>query len=60
MVQISMGLALAPTHPAAGALALGLGEGPVQGDQELALRVDGVDVLFLEDDWDTQAPQLPG
>ena len=54
------GLALAPAHPAAGALALGLGEGPVQCDQELALLVDGVDVLFLEDDWDTQAPQLPG
>ena len=56
----SHSLLLAPAHPAAGALALGLGEGPVQGDQELALRVDGVDVLFLEDDWDTQAPQLPG
>ena len=26
----------------------------------LALRVDGVDVLFLEDDWDAQAPQFPG
>ena len=56
----SHSLLLAPAHPAAGALALGLGEGSVQGDQELALRVDGVDVLFLEDDWDTQAPQLPG
>ena len=32
------GLALAPAHPAAGALALGLGESPVQGDQKLALR----------------------
>ena len=54
------GLTLAPGPPATGALALGLGESPVQGDQKLALRVDGVDVLLLEDHWDTQAPQLPG
>ena len=54
------GLPLAPAHPAAGVLALRLGESPVEGDEELALRVDGVDVLFLEDDGDAQAPKLPG
>ena len=54
------GLALAPPHTAAGTLALSLGEGPVEGDEELALRVDGVDILFLEDHRDPQAPQLPG
>ena len=47
------GLPLSPAHPAAGALALSLGEGPVEGDQELAFRVNGVDILLLEDHWDS-------
>ena len=54
------GLPLSPAHPAAGALALSLGEGSVEGNQELTLRVDGVDILLFEDYRDAQAPQLPG
>src|SRR5699024_5877457 len=54
------GLPLSPADPATGALALSLGEGSVEGNQELTLRVDGVDILLFEDYRDAQAPQLPG
>ena len=53
-------LTLTPADPAAGTLALRLGEGAVYGDEELALRIDGVDILFLKDDRDTQFPQFSG
>ena len=40
--------------------AFGLCEGTVDGDEELAFRVDGVDILLLEDDRDAHAAQLAG
>ena len=54
------GLPLSPTDPAAGTLTLSLGEGSVEGDQELALWVDRIDILLLKNYWDSQTSQLPG
>ena len=53
-------LPFAPADVAADALAFGLGEGAVEGDEKFALRVDGVDVLLLEDHGDAQVPKLSG
>ena len=53
-------LMFSPAHVFADALAFGLGEGSVEGDEEFALRVDGVDVLLLEDHGDAQVPQFAG
>ena len=51
---------LAPFHTGGYPFTFGLCEGTVDGDQELALRIDGVDVLLLEDHGDAKAPQLTG
>ena len=53
------GLPLAPFDIAAECLAVILGDGSIQGDQELTLRINGVDIVFLEDHRDAQAPELP-
>ena len=53
------GLALAPLHVLADGLALPLGHGPQQGEQQLPIGFQGVDVLFLEQDGDAQLPQGP-
>ena len=54
------GPSLPPADIGAGVLTFRLGEGAVYGDEELALRIDGVDILFLKDDRDTQFPQFSG
>ena len=51
---------LAPLDAGGYPFAFGLCEGTVDGDEEFAFRVDGVDVLLLEDDRDTHAAQLAG
>ena len=54
------GLALAPADISGDGFALGLREGGVERDEEFTFRVDGVDVLLLEDHGDAKAPQLTG
>ena len=54
------GLLFAPDDVFADTLALGLGEGAVEGEQELALPGDGVEVLLLENDRDAQLAQFTG
>ena len=51
---------LAPLNTGGDALTFGLCEGTVDGDQELAFRVDGVDILLLKDDRDAHAAQFAG
>ena len=51
---------LAPFDAGGYPFAFGLCEGTVDGDKEFALRIDRVDVLFLEDDRDAHAAQLAG
>ena len=46
---------LAPLNTGGDALTFGLCEGTVDGDQELAFRVDGVDILLLKDDRDARS-----
>ena len=54
------GLPLAPAHVFADALALGLREGAIEGEQELAFPRDGVEVLLFENHGDAQLTQLTG
>ena len=54
------GLALAPADIGGDGFALGLCEGGVERDEEFTFRIDGVDVLLLEDHGDAKAPQLTG
>ena len=51
---------LAPLNTGGDALTFGLCEGTVDSDQELAFRVDGVDILLLKDDRDAHAAQFAG
>ena len=51
---------LAPLDAGGYPFAFGLCEGAVDGDEEFAFRIDGVDILLLEDDRDTHATQLAG
>ena len=51
---------LAPLDAGGYPFAFGLCEGTVDGDEEFALRIDGIDILLLEDDRDTHATQLAG
>ena len=56
----SHGLLNPPADTGRGILALGLGEGAVDGDEELTFRVDGIDILLLEDDRNPEATELTG
>ena len=53
------GLPLAPADIGADALTFRLGEGAQHGDEDLAVRLHGVDVFLFEDDCDTQFPESP-
>ena len=51
---------LAPFDARGDVLAFRLRKGAVDRDEEFALRVDGVDILLLKDDWDAHTPQFTG
>ena len=54
------GLTLAPADISGDGFTFGLGEGGVERNEEFAFRVDGVDVLLLEDHGDAETSQLTG
>ena len=54
------GLTLAPADISGDGFTFGLGEGGVERNEELAFRINGVDVLLLEDHGDAETSQLTG
>ena len=54
------GLTLAPADISGDGFTFGLGEGGVERNEELTFRMNGVDVLLLEDHGDAETSQLTG
>lgn len=54
------GLTLAPADIGGDGFTFGLGEGGVERNEEFTFRINGVDVLLLEDHGDAEASQLTG
>ena len=54
------GLTLAPADIGRDGFTLGLSEGGVERNEELTFRINGVDVLFLEDHGNAETSQLTG